>query len=324
MSQLRGDSSDSERRSRRDILLGLSAISISISTGLSGCRRTPPSEASVPAEAGPPPPGGAWRVLDFPPAPDYPDGERAQLLVPDAPASTPLLIALHGRGEASRGLDIGAGAWPKEYELDRLHRRLLAPPLTGADLQDMFSAPRLGRLNASLAAAPYKGLSVACPATPVLGDRSPEGAQTFARFLIEALLPRMKKETGSTADRSTTGIDGVSMGGRLALLVGLTHPEIFGFVGALQPAITVEEAPLISELARAASARASVVLRLVSSEADPFLPAVRATSERLSRDGVVHELLVIPGNHGYEFNRGPGGAEMLLWHERMQRGLKAP
>jgi len=278
----------------------------------------------LPAEAGPPPPGGAWRVLSFPPAPDYPEGERAQLLVPDAPTSSPLLIALHGRGEAGKSLDIGAGAWPREYDLDRLHRRLLAPPLTGGDLQEMFSEARLSRLNASLAAAAYKGLSVACPATPVLADRSVAGVQTFARFVLETLLPRVRKETGSTADRAATGIDGVSMGGRVALFVGLTHPEVFGVVGALQPAISVEEAPLISELARAAMAKASVLLRLVSSDADPFLPAVRAASARLSRDGVVHELLIVPGNHGYEFNRGPGGAEMLLWHERVQRGLKAP
>lgn len=291
---------------------------------LAGCPRSSPSEVLAPADGGPPPAGGAWRVLSFPPGPDSPDGQRAQLLVPDAPASSSILIALHGRGEAGRSLDVGAGAWPREYALDRLHRRLLAPPLTGADLQDMFSEARLARLNASLAAAPYQGLSVACPATPVLADKSVESTQGFARFLLEALLPEVRKATGSTADRAATGIDGVSMGGRMALLVGLSHPEVFGVVGALQPALSVEEAPLISELARAAMAKAPVLLRLVSSEADPFLPAVRAASERLARDGVVHELLVVPGNHGYEFNRGPGGAEMLLWHERMQRGLKAP
>lgn len=320
MSRSSDESSDFPGLTRRSLLLGGAGIA------LAGCRRASSSEAVVATEAGssPPPSGGAWRVLSFPPAPDYPEGQRAQLLVPDAPVTSPLLVALHGRGEAGRSLDVGANAWPREYELDRLHRRLLAPPLNGGDLQDMFSAPRLERLNASLSETPYKGLSVACPATPVLADRSVEGVKAFSRFVLEALLPRVRQETGSTADRAATGIDGVSMGGRIALFVGLTHPEIFGVVGALQPAISVEEAPLISELARAAMAKASVSLRLVSSEADPFLPAVRAASERLSRDGVVHELLVVPGNHGYEFNRGPGGAEMLLWHERVQRGLKAP
>ncbi len=320
MSRSRGDSSVFQGLTRRSLLLGGAGLA------LAGCRPSPPSEATVPAEAGapPPPPGGAWRVLSFPPAPDYPEGQRAQLLVPDAPATSPLLIALHGRGEAGRSLDVGAGAWPREYELSRLHRRLLAPPLTGGDLQDMFSGARLDRLNASLSASPYKGLSVACPATPVLADRSVEGVKGFSRFVLETLLPRARQESGSTADRAATGIDGVSMGGRIALFVGLTHPEIFGAVGALQPAINIDEAPLISELARAAMARANVLLRLVSSDADPFLPAIRAASERLARDGVVHEFLVVPGNHGYEFNRGPGGAEMLLWHERVQRGLKAP
>jgi hypothetical protein len=86
----------------------------------------------------------------------------------------------------------------------------------------------------------------------------------------------------------------------------------------------VEEAELVSELARAALAKAPVRLRLVTSEEDYFLAAVKAASDRMRADGVPHELLVIPGTHGYEFNRGPGGAELLLWHERVQRGLAPP
>jgi enterochelin esterase-like enzyme len=121
-----------------------------------------------------------------------------------------------------------------------------------------------------------------------------------------------------------TGIDGVSMGGRLALLVGLSRPDVFGAVGALQPALKASEGPMISELARAAMAKHPVQLRLVSSEADPFLPAIRAVSTQLRADGVVHEFLVLHGHHDYEFNRGPGGTEMLLWHERALRGLRPP
>jgi enterochelin esterase-like enzyme len=188
----------------------------------------------------------------------------------------------------------------------------------------MFSPERLAKLNASLAAAPYLGLGVACPYTPALRDHSAEGAQPFARFLLDALLPKLREEAGSKAPREAVGIDGVSMGGRLALLVGLTHPEVFGVVGALQPAISVDEAPQISALAQAAMRKAKVVLRLVSSDDDSFLAAVKAASERMKADGVPHELTIVPGTHGYEFNRGPGGAEMLLWHERVQRGLPPP
>jgi iron(III)-salmochelin esterase len=308
---------------RRHFLLGAAGLAVS------ACRKKspPPPLLEVP-DAAAPPAGGAWRELSFEPAPDIPEGERALLLVPDAPATTPILIALHGRGEAGRGLDVGARAWPHEYALDRMHRRLLAPPLTGADLQDMWSLERLKQLNASLEAAPYRGIAVACPYTPDLRDRSVQGAAAFGRFVMEKLLARARAELGSKADRSATGIDGVSMGGRmggrLALLVGLSHPEVFGAVGALQPAIRVDEAPMIAELAKAAMARAPFSLRLVSSEADSFLPAVRAASDRLREAGVAHECLVIPGTHGYEFNRGPGSAELLLWHERVLRGLRGP
>lgn len=275
-------------------------------------------------DAAPPPVGGAWRELSFDPTPDTPEGERALLLVPDAAATTPILIALHGRGEASQGLDVGARAWPHEYALDRMHRRLLAPPLTSADLLDMWSPERLAKLNASLEATPYRGIAVASPHTPDLRDKSALGARGFGRFVVDKLLARARAELGSKADRAATGIDGVSMGGRLALLVGLSYPEVFGAVGALQPAIRVDEAPMIVELAKAAMARAPLSLRLVSSEADPFLPAVRAASDRLREAGITHECLVVPGTHGYEFNRGPGGAELLLWHERVQRGLRGP
>ncbi len=304
---------------RRRVLLGAASI------GLAACGHKTSSGLPLGEveglEAGLSPPGGSWREASWPPAPDYPDGELAHVLLPDVPAKAPLLIALHGRGE-TRSVSVGAAAWPVEYQLDRLHRRLLAPPLTGKDLLDMYDPGRLAKLNASLATAPYQGLVVGCPWAPDLHDKSPAGAQGYAKFLTDELLPRMRKESGSTLTaRETTGIDGVSMGGRLSLLVGLTHPEIFGRVGALQPALGVAEAAMVSDLAKAAMARAPVKLRLVSSLDDPFLPAVHAASMRMKEDGVPHEILLIPGTHGYEFNRGPGGVEMLLWHERTARGL---
>ena len=63
-------------------------------------------------------------------------------------------------------------------------------------------------------------------------------------------------------------------------------------------------------------------LKLVTSEQDYFRDHVKAIAARLQADGVPHELAILPGEHGYTFNRGPGGAEMLLWHDRMARGLQ--
>ncbi|MDI3287080.1 alpha/beta hydrolase-fold protein [Polyangium sp. 15x6] len=290
---------------RRRALLGLAAFSL----GACRSKQTPPSPVD----------GLRWKDLPFP-------SEEQRALVLAAPSTRPLpvLVALHGRGESGRGLEVGAFAWRDDYGLDRTDRRLHAPPLTDVDLEGFVRPERLAQMNDSLAKHPYEGLVVACPYTPVVADRSEKGAVPFGRFVTDVLLPRVRAEAKASSDRAATGIDGVSMGGRLALFVGFAHPEIFGAVGALQPALKPEEAPVFAKLARAAWDRQPFALRLVSSDDDPFLPAVRALSAALAEVKVPHQLVVTPGPHDYAWNRGPGGAEMLLWHERVLRGLSAP
>ena len=298
--------------SRRRALLGLAALAAPSCR----CGTSPPAQD----EAAP----SAWKDLAFEPAGGGEDPQRALLLAPEAAPAPPLLVALHGRGEAVRGLEVGARGWRDDYRLDAALRRIGSPPLTPDDLGQMVTPERLAQLNASLKEHPYRGLCIATPFTPDLRDRSVEGAAGFGRFLVERLLPRARAEGGCQAAREATGIDGVSLGGRLALLVGLSFPDVFGAVGALQPAVRESEAEMFSALARRAMERRAVALRLVSSEADPFLPAIRAISDRLRQDGVSHTLLVVPGPHDYAWNRGPGGVEMVLWHERVQRGLPPP
>jgi len=218
----------------------------------------------------------------------------------------------------------GARGWRDDYDLDLAHQRLQSPPLSKKDFHGFVAGERLTQLNASLAAKPYAGLTVACPYTPALPDRSLAGARGYAAFVTEVLLPQLRKELGLTADRARTGIDGVSMGGRLALLIGLSHPELFGAVGTLQPAISVGEAEWLAQLAKTANARRPLKLRLVSSSDDPFLPAVRAFAQQLGKLQVPHQVIVTPGPHDYIWNRGPGSYELLLWHERVLRGLPAP
>jgi pimeloyl-ACP methyl ester carboxylesterase len=236
----------------------------------------------------------------------------------------PLLVALHGRGETERGLEAGARGWRDDYDLGRADGRLRNPPLVADDLLGFVRAERLAQLNASLARTPYRGLCVACPYTPYLPDPGPSGARGFASFVVDTLLPAVRRELGLEVERSKTGIDGVSLGGRLALLVGLSHPEAFGAVGALQPAVRVDEAEWLTELAAQAQARAELKLRLVTSDGDYFRPAVEQLSARMRDRSVRHELLVTPGPHDYVYNRGPGSFEMLLWHDRVLRGLSPP
>ena len=39
--------------------------------------------------------------------------------------------------------------------------------------------------------------------------------------------------------------------------------------------------------------------------------------------GVAHDVRELAGPHDYVFNRGPGGVEMLLFHDRALRGMPA-
>jgi enterochelin esterase-like enzyme len=305
---------------RRSFLLGSAAV-------LGACRRTIAPDhgaddhtATPDGATGLPP---DWHDVSFEPAPEYPRGERAFIHAPPG-QSLPLLVAFHGRTESLRSLDVGAGAWMRDYNMQRQYSRLLHPPLVEGDFRGMATPSRVEALNQSLLKAPYEGLVTACPYCPDIADRTPAGAAGFGRFIVQDLLPRARSLGGCSPDRRATGIDGISMGGRLALLVGLSNPEIFGAVGAMQPAIRVEEAQEIADLARQAMAKSPVLLRILSSDEDEFLAASQATSDRLTAAGVPHEFLVLRGKHGYEFNRGPGCVEMLAWHERVQRGLPAP
>lgn len=299
-------------------MLGLSALGGAVFSACSGCRR-----AVAPAV------GGRWVELAFPADELAPGGQHALLFCPDgATRDTPLLVALHGRGECAKGLVGGARGWRDDYGLDATRDRLSRVPLRaqgeGPDAIEFATRERLRLVSASLEKRPFGPLAVVCPYTPDLKARTADEVSGLSRFVVERLVPRARSEAGLGDDARKTGIDGVSLGGRLALLVGLSRPEAFGSIGALQPALRAEDAETLSSLAQRAEAGRARALRLVSSVADPFLSAIRAVSTRLKRDGVAHDLVVTDGPHDYAWNRGAGGMEMLVFHERALRGLTPP
>jgi iron(III)-salmochelin esterase len=259
-----------------------------------------------------------------------PIGEmRAVVLVPArAPGQRfPVLVTMHGRGEALKGPERGARGWVDDYALGRAIRRLAAPPLTRDDFEGHVTRERLAHLNEALQVTPYRGLIVVCPYTPdmLAGDRPFEKAPRLAEFLVEVLLPKVHAETPAIGTPASTGLDGVSLGGRAALTSGLLRPEAFGAVGTLQAAFDVKDAPEIAARARSAREKnPGQRLRLLSSEGDYYLRANRAIDAALAMGGVKHDFLVVAGPHDYDFNRGPGALEMLLFHDRALRGEPTP
>lgn len=229
---------------------------------------------------------------------------------------TPILVALHGRGEALRGPDRGYLGWNVDYRLPDAFGALRRGRLTARDYQGLARAEHLRAVNAGLRAQPFAGVLVITPFTPDLISEpagSPRIAQ-LASWIVGPLLADVRQRFPASArTREGTGIDGVSLGAMLSLEIGLAHPEAFGAVGAIQPAIRGREANLA---ARAAAARPRPAIALLSSDGDPLLGPTRDLSARLTAAGVAHTLTVVPGPHDYVFNRGPGGIEMLLFHDR--------
>lgn len=235
----------------------------------------------------------------------------------------PVLIAMHGRGEAHKGPAHGARGWVDDYGLVTALERLHAPPLAARDLENLAAPERLAHLNAALGSRAFGDMVVVCPYTPdiLAGDRPFSAAVPLARFLVDELLPRVYRETPALGTPASTGIDGVSLGGRAAVLVGLDRAESFGSVAGLQAAFDSADAPELARRAkRAREKNPKLSIRLLTSDGDFFLRATKSISKALDGAGVSHELRIIPGPHDYVFNRGPGVYEMLVFHDRVLRG----
>jgi enterochelin esterase-like enzyme len=236
----------------------------------------------------------------------------------------PVLVALHGRGESLKGSRRGARGWFDDYELGRAMARLHQPPLQESDFQGYVDDRRLRHLNQSLSVQPYAGLIVVCPFLPdvLRRENAFKEAGPLSAFIVDVLLPRVYAKTPAIGTPATTGIDGVSLGGRAALLVGLSRPRAFGSVEALQAAIDGSEIERFVELgARALADNPKLQFRLLTSDEDHFLRVNARLSSELESRGVRHRFLRVLGTHSYRFNRGPGSIEMLLYHDRVLRGI---
>lgn len=298
--------------SRRALLAATFAIACSR-------RKAAPESAPAPSPPAVPPEPSRARVLEWDVAAPW-GADRAAVIVPSDPpagARFPVLVALHGRGEALKPPALGALGWPRDYELVRAIDRVSRPPLTKSDYEGFVDPQRLAATNAALGAHPYEGLIVVCPHVPDMGPNEAESVKLVSKLTIDTILPRVRRELPAT---DATGIDGVSMGGALALRVGLAHPDTFAAVGALQAAIAEEHAQELTELARAALVkRPNLVLRLVTSHEDVFRNAIAALSSSWKAAHVPHDFADLPGPHDYVFNRGPGSIELVTWYDRTLR-----
>lgn len=229
----------------------------------------------------------------------------------------PVVVALHGLGEARRGRARGYLGWNVDYDLPRAYDAMLRGRLEASDLGGFVRPEHLERLNAWLASRAFEGVAVVTPYTPAIAAPAQTAARIrYGDWVAGPMLAAVRRAHGGLSTAATgTGIDGVSLGGRISLEVGFRHPEAFGAVGGIQPAVRGDAERLAALVDRAADQR----IRLLTSDGDGYLQATRDLSEGLDARGVPHELLVVPGPHAYAFNRGPGSIELLRFAQTALR-----
>lgn len=271
---------------------------------------------------------GGTRVEEWELAVQSPTATRLAVLMPkdavapslDAsapPRKYPVLIALHGRGEALKTPAEGALGWAKDYDLLRALDRIRNPPLASADFQGFAEPSRLHKINEGLAARAYAGMIVVCPYLPDLDLRQEGPMHLYGEYLVNMVLPLVRARLPAMTSPKSTGIDGVSLGGAIGLYTGLTFAEHFGSVGGLQPALQSADADTWAKRVQdARNKNEGQTLRLLTSTKDYFREGIGRLSSILRSRKISHEYLDVPGPHDYIFNRGPGAYELLYFHER--------
>ncbi|HEX9619629.1 MAG TPA: hypothetical protein VF989_05820 [Polyangiaceae bacterium] len=249
---------------------------------------------------------------------------RSLLLVPRGPAKgpRPLLVLLHGLGETRHEL-LGIHAWGEKYGLVSAYERLRRPPLERTlEKERYLSDDRLVELNASLAARPFEGMVVACPYTPNPYRAGGEKAlDAYASWIETVLIPAARERAQLAAGTRAIGIDGVSLGGYVALEVFLRRPELFGVLGTVQPAIKSDRARYYADRVAAAIHRVGPrAIHVETSSWDPYKSAARTFYERLQELGVPSTFRLSAGPHNQAWLREVGTLEMLLWHDRQLSG----
>ncbi len=240
-------------------------------------------------------------------------GRRFVLVVPrhlprgKSGQAPPLVVLLHGLGETGNER-AGAFAWVERYGLLTSYARLLRPPIAPTQPRGDLTAARARELTAELAARPFGGLVLACPFMPNVSG-NPAATAAYARWLVDSLVPRARREANVQGDDRRVGLAGCSLGGAVSLDVLLLHPTRFGAWSGVQTAIGEGSAPAYAAKLAGLAVRPRV--QLVSSRGDPFLRATEALARSLTRLRVPHELCVTPGPHDQPWLREIGTLETL-------------
>jgi enterochelin esterase-like enzyme len=130
--------------------------------------------------------------------------------------------------------------------------------------------------------------------------RGPSSAMAFLDFVVQDLVPYVDATYRTMAAREARAIAGLSMGGFGAVMAGLTHPELFGHVGAFSGAFTAGRGPLLTQALDALGDRPAPYVYLACGYEDEVVDASRQLDALLTEWKIPHEYREVPGGHTWE------------------------
>lgn len=93
-----------------------------------------------------------------------------------------------------------------------------------------------GAAEEMIVVSPYIYCSKEMPYCTGMDLQNSLNYDNFINDLVTDLMPFIESTFSAARGRENTAITGFSMGGREALFIGFTHPELFGYIGGVCPA----------------------------------------------------------------------------------------
>jgi enterochelin esterase family protein len=148
----------------------------------------------------------------------------------------------------------------------------------------------------------------------------------FGESLLGEVVPRAEEAYRIATDRSGRAIAGLSMGGAEALLVGLNHPDLFGWVGGFSAAALDDFAHEFPGVDRRTGDQLHL-LWIACGVDDKLVGGLRALDAWLQAKRAIHTAVETPGGHTWPvwrrnlvafaslLFREPGNAPPMATHD---------
>jgi enterochelin esterase-like enzyme len=186
--------------------------------------------------------------------------------------SYPVLYLLHGYSDAADG-------WPSVGKANFILDSLIA----SGKAKPMIVVMPLG----------YGNMAVLKPGrTPELSAQS---VDLYQKALLSEVMPQIEAAYHVSKKREDRAIAGLSMGGHESLFIGLTHPELFAWIGTFSAGLNPKT---ISELPPTTAQKANLrLLWMACGVDDALLKPNQTVIATLKAEGLPVTAIETPGHH---------------------------